>query len=317
MSYNPLLHNQRLNDAARAGWLYYVAQNSQDEVARKMGISRQSAQRLITLSVQQNLISFRLNHPTENCLQLSQQLQEKYRLSYCDVTLADSESDDPALGIGDVAAHEIEKYLKSKNPVTIALGTGKEIKRAIDMLSPIHCPHHRIVSLVGNMAPDGTANVNDSTMRMSDLTQAPRHPLAIPVLAATKEERDILIAQTPIKRNYRLALSADVAFVGIGELNDYPPMLEDGFLTRAELQDLQMAGGIGEILGRVFDKNGDFLRGLTNNRVSSVEFPRPLPMPVIGVARGQVKLKAIRACLKGGLVSGLITDEATATQLLS
>ena len=35
----------RLDDAARAGWLYYVAGNTQDEIARKLGVSRQTAQR--------------------------------------------------------------------------------------------------------------------------------------------------------------------------------------------------------------------------------------------------------------------------------
>jgi len=34
-------HSERLDDAARAAWLYYVAQNTQDEIAEKMGISRQ------------------------------------------------------------------------------------------------------------------------------------------------------------------------------------------------------------------------------------------------------------------------------------
>jgi len=29
----------RLDDAARAGWLYYVAGNTQEEIAAKMGIS--------------------------------------------------------------------------------------------------------------------------------------------------------------------------------------------------------------------------------------------------------------------------------------
>ena len=39
----------RLDDAARAGWLYYVAGNTQDQIAAKLGISRQTAQRLVSL----------------------------------------------------------------------------------------------------------------------------------------------------------------------------------------------------------------------------------------------------------------------------
>ena len=46
----------RLDEAARAGWLYYVAGNTQDEIARKLGISRQAAQRLVSLAISERLI---------------------------------------------------------------------------------------------------------------------------------------------------------------------------------------------------------------------------------------------------------------------
>ena len=202
-----------------------------------------SAQRLVTLSVQQNLISFRLNHPTENCIKLAEQLKQKYKLSYCEVTLTDPDSTDPACGIGEIAAQEIEKYLRIKSPKNIALGTGKEIKRAVDILPPIHAPHHRIIALVGSMTPSGTANINDPIMRIGDLTKAPRHPLSVPLYASCKKERDILIAQTPIQHNYTLAQSADIAFIGIGELDHAPPLLEDGFITPSVLTEVTTCWG--------------------------------------------------------------------------
>ncbi len=55
--------NARLDEAARAGWLYYVAGNTQDEIARKLGVSRQSAQRLVSLAMSERLIKVRLDHP--------------------------------------------------------------------------------------------------------------------------------------------------------------------------------------------------------------------------------------------------------------
>ena len=55
--------SNRLDDAARAGWLYYVAGRTQDEIASTMGISRQSAQRLVSLAVSERLIKVRLDHP--------------------------------------------------------------------------------------------------------------------------------------------------------------------------------------------------------------------------------------------------------------
>ena len=48
--------DKRLDDAARAGWLYYVAGNTQDQIARKLAVSRQSVQRLVALAVSQRLV---------------------------------------------------------------------------------------------------------------------------------------------------------------------------------------------------------------------------------------------------------------------
>ena len=58
----------KLDDAARAGWLYYVAGNTQDEIARKMGISRQSAQRLVAIAVSEKLVKVRIDHPIAECM---------------------------------------------------------------------------------------------------------------------------------------------------------------------------------------------------------------------------------------------------------
>ena len=70
MTNTPVTENNRLDDAARAGWLYYIAGNTQDEIARKLGVSRQTAQRLVSLAVSEKLIKVRLDHPIAHCLEL-------------------------------------------------------------------------------------------------------------------------------------------------------------------------------------------------------------------------------------------------------
>ncbi len=313
----PNSDSSRLDDAARAAWLYYVAENTQDEIAEKMGVSRQSAQRLVALAMRERLVKFRLDHPIARCMDLAQSLKDRFGLEFCEVTLVDPSSDDPALGIAQVAAAEIEKYLQSKDPIVMGFGTGREIRGAVEQMSRMNCPHHKVVSLVGNIAPDGSASFNDVIMRVGDGTRAPHYPMAVPVVATSKEERDVLCAQKPIRSNITLAQSADIVFVGIGELDNAPPLLTDGFVTKTELRDLIAAGGIGEIVGWAYDKTGVMIPGQTNDRVASVPLAQPPTHPVVGVARGAKKLKAIRGALVGHWITGLITDESTAEALLS
>ena len=42
MAKKPDSEASRLDEAARAGWLYYIAGNTQDEIAVKLGVSRQT-----------------------------------------------------------------------------------------------------------------------------------------------------------------------------------------------------------------------------------------------------------------------------------
>lgn len=307
----------RLDDAARAGWLYYVAHNTQDEIAEKMAISRQSAQRLVSLALREKLIKFRLDHPIAHCMELAKRMRDRYGLDFCEVTPTDPSSSDPALGVAEVLAEEMQNHLNLEAPLVMALGTGREIQEAVKQLPSMNCPHHKVVSLVGNLAPDGSASFNDVIMRIGDVVRAPHHPMAVPVVATSSEERETLCAQKPIRSNIALAQSCDIAFVGIGEVDDSPPLLIDGFITRQELDGLIGAGAIGEVIGWAFDQEGRLLVGQTNSRVASVPLIQPPAFPIVAVARGPKKVRAIRGALAGHWITGLITDEATAEILIA
>ena len=75
----------RSGETARAGWLYYIAGKTQDEVARALDVSRPSPQRLVSLCRTDGLISFHLNPPIAACMTLAERLNDRYGLMHCDV----------------------------------------------------------------------------------------------------------------------------------------------------------------------------------------------------------------------------------------
>ena len=99
--------NPRLDDAARAGWLYYVAGNTQDQIATKLGISRQTAQRLVSLAMSEGLIKVRVDHPIANCLDLAARLQQRFALDLVEVTPSDPDSTSSTIGVAQAGAVEI------------------------------------------------------------------------------------------------------------------------------------------------------------------------------------------------------------------
>jgi DNA-binding transcriptional regulator LsrR (DeoR family) len=306
----------RLDEAARAGWLYYIAGNTQDEIASKLGVSRQTAQRLVSLAVSKRLIKVRLDHPIAHCLDLSQRLKDEYALKLCEVVPADPGSPSTTLGVAEAAAAALERWLESRHPIIIALGSGRTLRAAAEQLSPMDCPQHKIVSLVGNIAPDGSASFYDVITRVADAVRAPHFPMPLPVIASTTSEKKLLLAQKPVKHVIDLAHRADVTFVGVGHIGETAPLLQDGFVNRNEMRALMKAGAVGEVTGWAFDRKGALIEGLTNDRVASVVLDRPAKRRVIGAAMGEAKVEALQGALAGGIINGLITNETTAERLL-
>lgn len=312
----PEAEPSRLDDAARAGWLYYVAGNTQEEIARKLGVSRQSAQRLVSLAVSEKLVKVRLDHPIARCMELSHAMTERFGLTVCEIVPSDPEAPGAMTGIAQAAAAEMERHLKSVHPLIIAIGTGRALRSSVEQLSPMDCPQHRIVSLLGNMMSDGSATAYNVVIRMAERVNARHYPMPLPVFARSLEEKRTLHAQETVHNIMELARHADVTFVGIGNIGLTAPLHVDGFISRDEVRALEKAGAVGEITSWVYDAQGKLIDGLVNDRVASTPVVAGQANPVIAIAAGETKVAAIHGALTGRLVNGIITNELTAEQLL-
>src|SRR6202023_2669556 len=87
--------------------------------------------------------------------------------------------------------------------------------------------------------------------------------------------------------------------------------------ARPDAQDRSdRQGAVGEVSAGAFDPEGHIIEGDTNRRLTSIPPQVPARALTIGAAVGPAKVSAIRAALKGRLINGLITDEATANAIL-
>ena len=88
-----------------------------------------------------------------------------------------------------------------------------------------------MVSLTGNVGPDGSAAYYNVIFSMAEAVEARHFPMPLPVFVASPEERALMHGQSLIRSTLALAAAADVAFVGIGEMDDEAPLYVDRFLT--------------------------------------------------------------------------------------
>lgn len=308
---------QRRRDlAARAAWLYYMAGNTQDQIAARLNVSRQAAQRLVAAAVAEGLITFRLDHPVSECMELADALAQRFPLDYVEVVPGDCDRDG-LTGLAAAAARQFELHLAPKSATVIAVSTGRTLRATVAQVAPMERPQHTVVSLVGTLTRDGRASPYDVVMRLADRVGAKCYPLPTPVVTESIAERELLQSQRPYQVVRALAEEAKVTFLGVGTLDRNAPLLTDGFITEQEFATLDEAGAVGEVAGQAFDAEGGLIESAIRARMTAIPIEIAPARLTIGIAGGTAKAHAIAGALRGQLLSGLITDEAAARWVLA
>lgn len=309
--------DRRRDDAARAAWLYFIGGRTQDEIAAQLDLSRQAVQRLVALAVSEKLIKFRLDHPIASCAALATALAERHGLTFCDVVPSDPEAPGTVAGVAGMTAVRLQRLLAARAPIIVCVGTGRTLRAAVEELETLDRPQHKVVSLVGAMAAGGHASPYDVVMRLGDKVGAQRYPVPAPVLTETVADRQALQSQRAFAVLSELRAQARASFVGISEIGWQAPIHRDGFMSDADIATLVEDGAVGEITGWPFDADGRPLDDPVSRRVASLPLEIPPRRLTVVSGCGLQKVAPLRAALKGGLMTALITDEATAEALLA
>lgn len=304
--------------AARAAWMYYVAGVTQQEIARALGLSRQVAQRLVSSAREMGMVSVKIDHPVTHCLHLAGEIQAKYDLDLCRVVPSANLDDDAIQQMLAVeGAAVMSQFISEEAPQVFGIGSGKTLRSIIDALPWIDRQQHQCVSMIGAIARDDSGTRYDVPLKMAEKMQGKYFFIPAPLYADTPEDKSMWVQHQVYQRVTQRAMQADVAFVGIGEVEPGCPLNAEGFITDAQVAALNARGVVGEMLGHFFNQQGQRIWGETDDLLTSVQLESRTRRKIIGFAGSERKYPAIRAALTGGWVSGLVTDEDTALKLLA
>ena len=308
----------KLDQAARAAWLSYVGGLTQDEIAGQLGVSRPGVQRLLALARQEGLVKVHIDHPISTCMALGRTLKDHFGLTFCDVVPSDTQASGSAkYYLGVAGAERIGKLIERSDPLTLSLGSGRSVRAAVEALDRMECPQHRFVSLVGNVARDGSANRYDAVMLLADKVGGQRFLLPAPVVAESLAEKNALLAQRLFQAIADVAKGSEAAFIGVGRIDRQATLFQDHFISESELDELLALEAVGELLGWPLNSQGDVIDCSITRRVTSLPLERFGKHLMVAIAGGNAKAPAIHAALQGGWLKGLITDEEAARQIVN
>jgi DNA-binding transcriptional regulator LsrR (DeoR family) len=307
--------------AVRAAWLSYVGGYTQEQIAQRLGVSRVKVHRLSALAQQLGFVKVSIEHELASTIALENELNQAYGLKTCILvpSMGDEtgrRSDAATAALGTAGARFLERYLDREPSATIGIGWGRTLSAVADTLLRRPHPHNRFVSVLGSLTRHAAANPYDVIHRLARKTGGEGFILPVPFIADAVADKALLMAQKSVGKIITLAGSADLYILGIGQCNATASAFQAGQITKRELQELQAAGAVGDLLGRFFDIDGSILHSEFNERVMGLEPEALAHRQVVAIAGGAGKIPALTGALRTGKISGLITDEVTAKALL-
>ncbi|HTJ94688.1 MAG TPA: sugar-binding transcriptional regulator [Pararobbsia sp.] len=301
--------------ALRAAWLHYVAGQTQAEVASRLGVSNVKAHRLITRAHESGAVKFTIHGDVAECAELEAETAHRFSLGYCEVVPDLFEGDLPLRALGMAGAHFLQREIAARQGGVIGIGHGRTLAAVVADVPRMDAGSVRFVSLLGGVTRNFTANPFDVIHRLAEKTGAVSYVLPLPFFANTAEDREVLMSQRGVREVFELAAHSDLMVVGIGSVQPDAQLVASHMIEPAEIDEVRSLGGQGELLGHFFDGDG---KPVETSLAARTVAPAPADLSgrrIVAIAGGNSKVGAIRAVLNTGLVSGLITDEATALAL--
>jgi len=301
--------------AIRAAWLYYVHGLTQAEAADHLGISRVKVHRLIARAHQQNWVKVFVEGSTAEGIALEQALKQRHGLRYCSVVPSDADglagaADSGFRSLGAAAALYLHQYLEQHAKCSIGVGHGRTLAAVADALPKVARPQSQFVSILGSLTRRSTANPFDVIYRFAERTGGAGYFVPAPFFVDSVDDAEVLRGQRVVQDVLARARKTDLVLIGIGNLRNTPAIYE------AERNALAALRIVGEVLGQFFDAEGRQIDCDMAQRSISLRLDELRGRNVIAVAGGADKASAIRATLRSGLLSGLVTDETTARRVL-
>jgi lsr operon transcriptional repressor len=303
----------------RVAWFYYKDELTQDEIARRLSVSRASVGRMLERARRVGLVSINLNADHLNAFEVSNQLRRTFGLAEA-LVVPDHERE-PAdhhllnarLGLG--GAQFMSTHLRPGG--TLGVGWGETVSRVIastnfGAVGPVH-----LVTLTGGVdgyLPTILSSKGDGVAEPEATTAT---IIPTPIVASTAKLAAALKAEPAIQQVLKQASGVDQAIVGVGTPAADATIVQLGYLAADEVRLLRDRGVVGDILGQFFDADGNVVSLPIHRRRIGIELSDLASIPkVVGVAGGLHKAEAILGALHGGFLNVLVTNELVALRLL-
>ncbi len=306
----------------RAAQLYYRLNLTQDEVGKRLGVSRFKVGRLLDRALRESAVRIEIVHPAARLVALEDALVTRFGLRAAvvvDVPATGEVSDDELLAREGVAAAAAAHLASVRPEGAIGVSWGRTMLELAAHLRPGWTSAVEIVQLNGAISRSARpTRAQEVVERFGTTTGAAIRLMSAPAIVGTEGLRRALEADASVGATLAAARLAPTAVFGMGVLGPDSAHVASGYLDNADVATLEAAGAVGDVLGRFLAKDGRIALASLDGRTVGLPLEdlraKPLRVGLVaGAGRGPIALGALSA----GIVSDIVADQRTAEWVLA
>ena len=293
---------------------YYFDGASKSDIAVELDLSRFKVARLLDQARASGLVRIELDYQGELDLDLSQRLRAAYELRHC-VVVDGPEGDDELLrtSLGRGAAALLTEIVVADDTLGLVWARSlMAMRTSLTRLAPC-----TVVQLTGALS---RADVSESPVELvrdvARTSGGPAYLFYAPLIVPDATTAQVMRTQPEIARALDMANRVTKAVVGVGAWAPGLSTVADA-VTEDERREMHDLGVRAEVGGIQLGADGAVITTPLTERLIGIDARRLRAVPdVIGLVYGPAKADAVRAAVRGGLVTSLVTHGSMARALL-
>lgn len=298
---------------------YYCDEITQEEIANKFGLSRIKVGRLLKRAKEEGIVEINVRYHPVFSTQLEKQLKERFPVSRALIALDHHDEEEQRRQVASLVSAYLNNILKDN--VVVAVGQGRNVASVAESSGVIQGRDCRFICGIGGThRPGDVINADHISRLLAKKFGGSSESLYAPAYVENIQLKELLLQNGTIKETLDRARKADIALVGIGDMNEESYMVKLGWFTPHEINDASLNQGvIGDIAGYdFFNARGEHVNTVMDNRVIglSVEELRQIPC-VIAIASENTKAMAIMGALRTGAIDIIATSARNIRTILS
>ena len=298
----------------KCAWLYYVGRLNQNQIAKKVGLSKMRVHRLIAFAEKNGFVKTFVEGGFDETSKYENILKEKYHLKISEVIPIEDLNNDPSEMIAAAGARFIMNQINENNVNEFGIGTGNTLNTIAKWLPKID-KEIDFITVNGSLTSHNSIQTETGINQIAHKTNGECYNVGIPLMVESVEQKKVLEKIKFIKEMMNRANNTKVKILGVGGLFETSQIVRSKIFSKESIEKIKKAGAVGEVAGNFFDKNGKFISIKETEKITSADIDSFKKSTTVLVAGGRHKISQIKSVLKSGLFTGLITDEETAKHL--